>query len=103
MLVSLDQIGWSEDIFDRGTGDKLAGFPRSLSSHEVISPDEDITVGFQVVLFTDLRGSTAMYRRIGDAPAYALVRDHFAVLADAVRAHHGTIVKTIGDAVMACF
>lgn len=102
ILLSLDQIGWSEDILTAARVTNWQDF-RDLFSHEVISPDEDITVGFQVVLFTDLRGSTAIYRRIGDAPAYALVRDHFAVLTDAVRSHHGTVVKTIGDAVMACF
>lgn len=69
----------------------------------MISPSEEVTVGAQVVLFTDLRGSTAMYHDLGDAPAYARVRDHFAVLAEAVRAHHGAVVKTIGDAVMATF
>ena len=102
VLLSLDQVGWSEDILTAARVTNWQDF-RDLFSNEVISPDEDITVGFQVVLFTDLRGSTAMYRRIGDAPAYALVRDHFAVLIDAVRSHHGTVVKTIGDAVMACF
>lgn len=102
VLLSLDQIAWSEDILTAARVTNWQEF-RDLFSREVISPDEDITVGSQVVLFTDLRGSTAMYRRIGDAPAYALVRDHFAILTDAVRSHHGTVVKTIGDAVMACF
>jgi class 3 adenylate cyclase len=50
-----------------------------------------------------LRGSTAMYRALGDARAYALVRNHFRVLSDAIRVNHGGIVKTIGDAVMAAF
>jgi class 3 adenylate cyclase len=36
-------------------------------------------------------------------PAYALVRDHFKILHDAVAANHGGVVKTIGDAVMAVF
>jgi len=44
-----------------------------------------------------------MYHGMGDAPAYALVRNHFSVLIEAIRAHHGTVVKTIGDAVMATF
>jgi len=44
-----------------------------------------------------------MYSRIGDAPAYVLVRDHFKILFDVVSAHHGSVVKTIGDAVMATF
>ncbi len=102
VLLSLDQIGWSEDILTAARVTNWQEF-RDLFAHEVISPNEDITVGSQVVLFTDLHGSTAMYRRIGDAPAYALVRDHFAILTEAVRDHHGTVVKTIGDAVMACF
>jgi class 3 adenylate cyclase len=101
-LLSLDQVGWGDDILTAARVTNWQEF-RDLFSNEVISPDEDITVGSQVVLFTDLRGSTAMYRRIGDAPAYALVRDHFAILTEAVRLHHGTVVKTIGDAVMACF
>ena len=102
VVLSLDQVGWSEDILTAARVTNWQEF-RDLFAHEVISPAEDITVGSQVVLFTDLRGSTAMYRSIGDAPAYALVRDHFAILTDAVRSHHGTVVKTIGDAVMACF
>jgi adenylate cyclase len=76
---------------------------RDLFSREVVSPTEQITVGEQIVLFTDLRGSTAMYCGIGDAPAYALVREHFGILRDTIAAHHGSIVKTIGDAVMAVF
>ena len=76
---------------------------RDLFTREVISPTERITVGAQVVVFTDLRGSTAMYSRIGDAPAYVVVRDHFKILFEVVSAHHGSVVKTIGDAIMATF
>jgi class 3 adenylate cyclase len=76
---------------------------RDLFSTEVISPTERVTVGSQVVLFTDLRGSTAIYSSIGDPSAYALVRDHFKILHDVISVHHGGVVKTIGDAVMAVF
>ena len=54
-------------------------------------------------LFTDLKGSTAMYERLGDLNAYALVRQHFALLDAAAQRHSGAVVKTIGDAVMAVF
>ena len=60
-------------------------------------------MGEQSLLFTDLRGSTAMYHDLGDARAYAQVRNHFSVLSDAIQKNHGGIVKTIGDAVMAAF
>jgi adenylate cyclase len=101
-LLILEQQQWSDDILTAARVTNWQSF-RDLFSSEVISPTEQITVGAQVILFTDLRGSTAMYRGLGDAPAYSIVRNHFAVLLEAVRAHHGTVVKTIGDAVMAAF
>ncbi|MBI3565376.1 MAG: adenylate/guanylate cyclase domain-containing protein, partial [Elusimicrobia bacterium] len=54
-------------------------------------------------LFTDLKGSTAMYERVGDASAYGVVRDHFEYLTAIVAERRGAVVKTIGDAVMAVF
>jgi class 3 adenylate cyclase len=55
------------------------------------------------LLFSDLRGSTALYERVGDGPAFNMVRAHFAFLAGIVRDNDGAVVKTIGDAVMAAF
>ena len=60
-------------------------------------------VGQVALLFTDLRGSTALYERVGDGAAFNIVREHFAFLASIVRDHDGAVVKTIGDAVMASF
>ena len=102
LQVMVERIEWDEDILIAARVTNWQEF-RDLFAAEVISPHERITVGSQVVLFTDLRGSTAMYQGIGDAPAYALVRNHFTVLMQAVRNHHGAVVKTIGDSVMAVF
>ncbi len=102
VLLSLERLGWGDDILTAARVSNWQEF-RDLFSTQVISPSEQISVGAQVVLFTDLRGSTALYQAIGDGPAYALVRDHFAILFEAIRAHHGGVVKTIGDAVMGCF
>ncbi len=100
--VTLERAEWNPDILTAAQVTNWQEF-RDLFAREVISPDEQITVGNQVVLFTDLRGSTAMYNGLGDAPAYALVRDHFRILGAAISQHHGAVVKTIGDAVMAVF
>src|SRR5262249_35729315 len=54
-------------------------------------------------LFTDLKGSTALYDRVGDLAAFDLVRAHFVLLHEIVAAQAGAVVKTIGDAVMATF
>ena len=44
-----------------------------------------------------------MYEALGDASAFAIVRDHFTILRRVTESHGGVIVKTIGDAIMAAF
>jgi class 3 adenylate cyclase len=76
---------------------------RKLFGAETLGGDEGIGVRDLALLFTDLKGSTALYERIGDLKAFALVQQHFRYLAKAVQDHDGAVVKTIGDAVMASF
>lgn len=76
---------------------------RDLFSNAVLHPGDQVSIAQIALMFTDLKGSTALYERIGDASAYHLVREHFAYLGRIVRGHRGAIVKTIGDAVMAAF
>ena len=44
-----------------------------------------------------------MYERLGDPVAYNVVRDHFEILFAAIEQRGGTVIKTIGDAVMGSF
>ena len=76
---------------------------RELFGSEVLAPGHEVGVATVAVLFTDLRGSTAMYEGSGDAPAYGRVRGHFDFLKERVAESGGAVVKTIGDAVMAAF
>ncbi|EUA06455.1 adenylate and Guanylate cyclase catalytic domain protein [Mycobacterium kansasii 732] len=76
---------------------------RDLFAEATLRPGDDAGISQVALLFTDLRGSTALYERVGDATAYNLVREHFTLLAAIVREHDGAVVKTIGDAVMASF
>jgi len=76
---------------------------RRLFRAERVDEREGLGIRQVTFVFTDLKGSTAMYERLGDLNAYALVRQHFALLEAAVQEHSGAIVKTIGDAVMAVF
>ena len=89
----------------RSTADRLSATQafRDLFSDQVLRPGDEVGIGNVALMFTDLKGSTALYEAIGSAPAYRLVRDHFALLAAVVREHDGSVVKTIGDAVMASF
>lgn len=76
---------------------------RDLFRSEVIRASEGIGVTDIALLFTDLKGSTALYDRIGDLNAFALVQQHFERLQLVTVRHRGAIIKTIGDAVMAAF
>ena len=76
---------------------------RDLFSSEMLSLNETFSIENLGFLFTDLKGSTELYERLGDAQAFALVKEHFYIMERLVREHSGGIVKTIGDAVMAVF
>ncbi len=98
----LEEIQWSEDILTAAQVTNWQEF-RDLFAAEVVGPREQIAVDSQVVLVTDLRGSTALDQGLGDAAAYPLMRHHFQVFHQAVQARHGAVVTTVGDAVMAVF
>lgn len=70
---------------------------------DTLDVDQGLKLTSLTFLFTDLKGSTALYDRVGDLAAYDLVRAHFRVLNEIVAAEAGAVVKTIGDAVMATF
>lgn len=74
-----------------------------LFQGQVLSLREHLHIAAVTVMFTDITGSTRMYERLGDAAAYNVVRDHFDILFAAITQHGGTVLKTIGDAVMASF
>jgi len=76
---------------------------RRLYRSEVIEASEGIGIADITLLFTDLKGSTALYDRIGDLNAFSLVQQHFSKLQAASIHQNGAIIKTIGDAVMAAF
>jgi class 3 adenylate cyclase len=76
---------------------------RDLYGTDTLDAEQRLKITSLTFLFTDLKGSTALYERVGDLAAFDLVRAHFHVLHEIVAAETGAIVKTIGDAVMATF
>jgi class 3 adenylate cyclase len=76
---------------------------RDLYRTGTLDQDQRFKITNLTILFTDLKGSTALYDRVGDLAAFDLVRDHFSALLNAVATEGGAVVKTIGDAVMATF
>jgi class 3 adenylate cyclase len=76
---------------------------RDIYRTDTLDVDQRLKITSLTFLFTDLKGSTALYERVGDLVAYDLVRQHFHILYEVVSAEAGAVVKTIGDAVMATF
>ncbi len=76
---------------------------RDIYRTDALDVDQRLKITNLTFLFTDLKGSTELYERVGDLAAYDLVRAHFRILNEIVAAERGAVVKTIGDAVMATF
>ncbi len=57
----------------------------------------------RTVLFADLRGSTSLYETLGNARATAVVTHSVSALAGVVHQCDGTVIKTLGDGLMALF
>lgn len=102
VVAVLERVRWDDQAVTAAQVTALQEF-RDLFAAEVLAPGQQIGIQSIAVMFTDLKGSTALYETLGDAPAYGNVRKHFGFLVAAIDRHHGALVKTIGDAVMAVF
>jgi adenylate cyclase len=93
--------------FDSGAvlGSAIATFPDFLDLFATEAPATgvELSIAHLALLFSDLTGSTALYQRVGDARAFAIVQEHFRDMTEVVVACRGAVVKTMGDAVMATF
>jgi class 3 adenylate cyclase len=102
LAMLIEDRTWAREALTAPEVISLQAF-RDLFAAATLRPGDEAGVSQVALLFSDLRGSTALYERVGDARAFNIVREHFALLASIVRDHDGAVVKTIGDAVMASF
>lgn len=98
----VEDVNWADEALRPAQLFCYQGF-RDLFSEEYIGADVHLGIGEQVILFTDIVGSTKLYLDRGDPEAFAAVRRHFTRVFAVVDEHEGAVVKTIGDATMAAF
>lgn len=98
----IERTSWNADAV---LGTVIASMPEftNLFATEAPALGVELKVGFVALLFSDLTGSTALYEKVGDARAFAIVEEHFRVAEVQIAKHGGAVVKTMGDAVMASF
>jgi class 3 adenylate cyclase len=76
---------------------------REIYRTSTLDIDQRLKITSLTFMFTDLKGSTDLYERVGDLVAFDIVKEHFRILHEIIAAESGAVVKTIGDAVMATF
>ncbi|MCB0274369.1 MAG: protein kinase, partial [Calditrichaeota bacterium] len=82
---------------DKSIGELLA---RRQKIDEMIASKHtrDLTV-----MFCDLVGSTTLFEQRGDVEGRAMVQQYYDTMFPVIREHHGRVIKTIGDGILACF
>ncbi len=100
--VKLEEVMWARQAATAATLSTFPEFRRRFSG-DTLRPGLALKIARTSLLFSDLVGSTNLYTRQGDGPAFSLIQDHFAILEREIERAGGAIVKTIGDAVMAAF
>jgi class 3 adenylate cyclase len=101
-LLVVERETWKDGAATAAMVTSMQDF-RDLFPGEAVAPGEELGIESLAVLFTDLKGSTELYQKLGDAKAFGFVQTHFRYLTEAVARHRGGVVKTMGDAVMAIF
>jgi class 3 adenylate cyclase len=93
----------NEDSFGYEISKGMAQLLDSLDESSVDSVVSSSHSGTVTLMFTDIEGSTQMSEQLGDAAWSEMVAAHFDTIGSAVKAHGGTLVKTLGDGTMAAF
>src|SRR5690606_10563840 len=63
----------------------------------------DQTDSLQAIMFADVSGSSALYKRVGNEEAKAIIDQAIQFMTALTIVHEGTVVKTLGDEVMTRF
>jgi class 3 adenylate cyclase len=100
--AKLERVTWSDQAARARVVMTMPGFRRDFSG-DILRPGMALKVARVGIFFSDLTGSTQLYTDAGDAAAFKLVHDHFEVVIGLIEKSGGSLVKTIGDAVMAVF
>ncbi|HEU5101898.1 MAG TPA: AAA family ATPase, partial [Roseiflexaceae bacterium] len=79
-----------------------AAYTRLVSGDPLPTEPAALPTGTVTFLFTDIEGSTRLWQQHPYVMSDVLAR-HEAILRQAIERHHGTVFRTVGDAVCAAF
>lgn len=77
--------------------------PSAPVGSEPAADDSPVDPAFRVVMFTDMKDSTAITTRLGDDEALQHFRTHNAISRDLIKEHNGREIQHTGDGFMISF
>jgi len=77
--------------------------PRPYSGSDEPASPAEIDSAFRTVMFTDMKGSTAITTRLGDARALEFFRTHNTITRDTLNGFRGREIQHTGDGFMVSF
>src|SRR2546423_180452 len=95
--------GWKGHVRLGGRDRLPSPAPSAREPRPRLAPSGHVSRQTASVLFTDLVGSTELRGRLGEEAADELRRKHDQLLAQAVEANNGRVIKGLGDGIMATF
>ncbi len=81
-------------------------FAPKVLEHVIDNPDELTLGGIRkpvTVLFSDIRSFTSLSESVGEERLVSQLNEYFSEMAECVANYHGTLLKFIGDAIMAAW
>ena len=102
LVARLERTIARDDALTAARAASLALF-RELFPGEVLSAGNLVSVATVTLLVTDLELPSDMYAKLGDAPAFGIIHEHFRLLDERIRKAGGALVKTVGEGVLAVF
>jgi len=102
ILVRVERTAPREDALTAARASSLALF-RELFPGEILSPGQLINLETVTLLVTDLDRPGDLYADLGDARAFAMVREQFLRIDGRVRREGGALVKTILEGTLSAF
>ena len=102
LLVRVERTAPRDDALTAARAASLPLF-RELFPGEVLSPGQLVSVAAVTLLVTDLERADRLYEELGDARAFVAIDEHFRLLEGCIHREGGTLIKTVGEGVVAAF
>ncbi len=100
--VRIERTAARHDALSAAKASTIALF-RELFPGEVLSSDQMISIAHITLMRVKFHHTQQLYESLGDGPAFSRIRKELQHFIDCVKANSGTVVKTIGEGVLASF